>query len=534
MSVLEYIWAGVLAVFAGPAAFHIFGFGVPITPLMTFAGFLLGIVGGATPGLAGPFLMAISLPILLSIFGFTPDALLPVLGFLVGVMKGATVGGAVPAILFNTPGTPDAMMTTLDGYPMARRGQAGKALRTAHFSSVSGDTFSDLVLFTCAPFLAIAVEAYLGFTEKAALIILSLAFIAAVVGASPMKGMISAFFGLFVASIGTGQDSYPRLSLGTDSLANGVPMIAAVMGVLILGEVLVALEGLWRNRRERVTPDVVAESGDQRLSWTERRALAPFIALSAVIGTVIGALPGIGSTLAATLGYASGQKMHKGPIAFGRGAPEGIAATEAANSAVSGSNLIPVLSLGIPGNVGAVFIILAAESIGGFNPGPSVFRFTTDTVNPELVIAFGLFTAMMFANILNWIIGGRIMAACGIMSRIPNQLLLPIVLLLTLTAVYVQETDFTVIYFTLGFAVLGYLMRKARIPTLPFVIAFILAGSLESGIRQAFAASGADPWFLFRSPLSILFLALAIGVIILFSRPPKPAANKAIKAERDS
>ena len=158
---------------------------------MVFVGFVIGIVGGATPGLAGPFLMAISLPILLSIFGFTPDALLPVLGFLVGVMKGATVGGAVPAILFNTLGTPDAMLTTFDGYPMAKKGQAGKALKTA-FRIGFGDTFSDLVLFTCAPFLAIIVEAYLGFGEKAALILLSLAFVAAVVGASPMKGMIAA------------------------------------------------------------------------------------------------------------------------------------------------------------------------------------------------------------------------------------------------------------------------------------------------------------------------------------------------------
>lgn len=533
MEPFEYVWAGVMAVIAGPAAFELFGVGVPMTLLMVFGGFVIGIVGGATPGLAGPFLMAVSLPILLSIFGFSPDALLPVLGFLVGVMKGATVGGAVPAILFNTPGTPDAMMTTLDGYPMAQRGQAGKALRTAHFASVSGDTFSDIVLFTCAPFLAIVVEAYLGFGEKAALILLSLAFVAAVVGASPMKGMIAAFLGLFVASIGTGEDPYSRLSLGTDALSTGIPLIAAVMGVLILGEVLFSFEQLWRQRRADRTLTEVAQSGDNSLSWAERRALMPFIGVSAVIGTIIGALPGIGSTLAATLGYASGEKMHKGPVRFGEGTPEGIAATEAANSAVSGSNLIPVLSLGIPGNVGAVFIILAAESIGGFNPGPSVFRFSTSEVNPELIIAFGLFTAMMVANLMNWAIGGRIMAACGIMARVPTQVLLPMVLLLTLTAVYVQETDFTVIYFALAFAVLGYLMRKLRVPTLPFVIAFILAGNLESAFRQAFAASGADPWFLFRSPLSLLFLSLSVAVIILFSRPKKPPANDAVAAERD-
>lgn len=534
MSVMEYVWAGIMAVLAGPAAFEILGLGIPITVLMVIAGFLIGIIGGATPGLAGPFLMAVSLPILISIFGFTPDALLPVLGFLVGVMKGATVGGSVPAILFNTPGTPDAMLTTLDGYPMAQKGQAGKALRTAHFASVSGDTFSDLVLFTCAPFLAIAVESYLGFAEKAALIVLSLSFVAAVVGASPMKGMIAGFLGLIVASIGTGEDIYPRLSFGTDVLSSGIPLIAAVLGVLILGEVLFAFEQMWRDRKVDAPVEEIKQSGDNRLTWSDRKKLMPYISVSALIGTAIGALPGIGSTLAATLGYATGQKMHKGPVPFGKGTPEGVASTEAANSSVSGANLIPVLSLGIPGNVGAVFLILAAESIGGFNPGPGVFRFTVAEVNPELVIAFGLFTTMMLANILNWIIGGRFMQMCGIMARVPKQVLLPMVLLLTLTAIYVQETDFTALYFAMGFAVLGYLMRKLRFPTLPFVIAFILAGNLEQSMRQAFAVSGADPMFLFRSPLSIIFLLLSIGVIIFFARPQKPAANAAIAAERDS
>ena len=532
MGVFEYVVAGVMAVIAGPAAFEIFGIGIPITILMVFGGFVIGIVGGATPGLAGPFLMAVSLPILLSVFGFTPAALLPVMGFLVGVMKGATVGGAVPAILFNTPGTPDAMLTTFDGYPMAQKGQAGKALRTAHFASVSGDTFSDLVLFTCAPFLAIVVESYLGFGEKAALILLSLAFVAAVVGASPMKGMIAALLGLFIAAIGTGEDAYSRLSFGTDFLSTGVPLITAVLGVLILGEVLYAFEQMWRDRRANQKLVETEQSGDNGLSLKERGRLMPFIGISAVIGTGIGALPGIGSTLAATLGYATGQRIHKGPVPFGKGTPEGVAATEAANSSVSGANLIPVLSLGIPGNVGAVFLILAAESIGGFNPGPGVFRFTTAEVNPELVIAFGLFTTMMLANIMNWVVGGQFMRLVGIMARIPKQVLLPMVLLLTLTAIYVQETSFDAFYFAFAFAILGYLMRKLKIPTLPFVIAFILAGNLETTIRQAFAVSGGDPFFLFKSPLSLLFLVLALAVIVFFSRPQKPAAGDAVKSER--
>lgn len=521
MGVFEYVWAGVLAVFLGPEAFSILGIPVSMTLLMIALGFISGIITGATPGLSGPFTMAMALPILISVFGFTPDALLPVMGFLVGVMKGSTLGGSVPAILFNTPGTPDAMLTTLDGYPMTKNGQAGQALRVAHFSSASGDTFSDLVLFTCAPFLAIVVESYLSFPEKAALIILSLSFVSAVVGRMPVKGIMAAALGLFIASIGQGEDSYARLSLGTDFLSQGIPLITAVLGVLILGEIFYALEELWRERSAgRAAPQPTIKL-NTRLEKGTRRRLLPFIGVSAGIGTMIGALPGVGSTLASTLGYATGRKMYKGKSSFGKGVPEGVAATEAANSSVSGANLIPVLSLGIPGNVGAVFLILAADSIGGFNPGPSVFRFTEDSINPELVIAFGLFTTMVLANLMNWTVGAQFMRMAGVMIKIPKQVLLPIVLLLTLTAIYVQETNFNAILFALGFGLLGYLMRKLSVSVLPFVIAFILTDNLENALRQAFSASGADPYFLFQSPLSIAFLLLSLLVIVFFSRSEK-------------
>jgi putative tricarboxylic transport membrane protein len=232
-------------------------------------------------------------------------------------------------------------------------------------------------------------------------------------------------------------------------------------------------------------------------------------------------LPGIGSSLAATLGYATGRKFYHGKPAFGEGAPQGVAATEAANSAVAGANLIPVLSLGIPGNVAAVFIILATESISGFNPGPSVFRLTPDQVNQEMVYAFGLFTAMIFANFLNWTIGGVFMRSMGIMVKVPKQRLLPIVLLLTLTAIYVQQTNMFAIYVTLFFGLLGYIMRKLDISVLPFVIAYILMGNLEEVMRQAFAATGADPWFLFSSWISVSFIVLAVAVVVFFARGRK-------------
>ena len=352
--------------------------------------------------------------------------------------------------------------------------------------------------------------------------ILSLAFIAAVMGRSVGKGLIALGLGLLVAMVGSGEDFYPRLSFGTEVLADGFPIVTVILGVLILGEVFKTLEEIWSERLSAGRRTETEVSGDQHLSWGELRGLLPFISRSAVIGTGIGALPGIGSTLAATLGYTTGRAAHRrrnphGPQ-FGDGVPEGVAATEAANSSVSGANLIPVLSLGIPGNAAAVFIILAAESIGGFNPGPSVFRLTPEVVNPEAVIAFGLFTTMVIANLLNWTIGGVFMRFVGIMTRVPRHILLPIVLLLTLTSIYVQETDMSAVWFAIGFGILGYLMRLLEISPLPFVIAFILGGTLEDSARQAFSATGSDPFFLFSSITASAFMILAAIVIVVSLR----------------
>ncbi|MEM7267943.1 MAG: tripartite tricarboxylate transporter permease [Pseudomonadota bacterium] len=523
MGVFDHIWLGVLAVFQGPPV--AVWFPVSITLVMVASGFFTGVAVGATPGLAGPMAMAVSLPILISVFGFEPEAMLPVLGFLIGVMKGATVGGAVPAILFNTPGTPDALLTTFDGHPMTKNGEAAKALKVAHFSSVTGDTFSDIVLFITAPFLAVMVEAYLDLPEKTALILLSMSFIAAVVGDSVAKGLLAAGLGMLAAYIGTGEEFYPRMTGDWRPLANGFPIVSAVLGVLILGEIFKAIEDMMREKARAGAIARPEMRGAHRLKWSEIKGFAPFIATSAAIGTAIGALPGVGSTLAATLGSANGRRLQekRGGQKFGTGAPEGVAATEAANSAVSGSNLIPVLSLGIPGNAAAVFLILAMDSIGGFNPGPAVFRPVSDGVNPEMVIAFGIFTTMVCANILNWLVGGRIMGMMAIMARIPNQILLPSVLLVTLLGIYAQETSLTALWFAVGFGVLGYLMRKLGVSVLPFVIAFILAGNLETTARQAFSASGGDPWFLFKSPIALAFMVLSLAVILYATRR-KPAS----------
>ncbi len=520
--VWEYIVRGVVDVFYTADGV------LDLLPMaMVFGGLLLGIVVGATPGLNGPFAMALSLPILISVFGVSDEALLPILGFLIGLMKGGTVGGAVPAILFNTPGTPDAFLTTLDGHPMAKRGQGVKALKIAHFSSASGDTFSDLVLFMTAPALAVLIENVLDLPEKSALIILSLSFMAAVAGKSPTKGLIVGVLGMLLALMGsTLSGNGPRMTLGIDALGNGLPLTSAVIGVLIIGEVFMGIEDATRDRLSRIAALKDLPDGDNSFGWKDIRQIMPRICTSAVIGTMVGALPGIGTTLAATLGYDAAKRLSKHPEKFGTGLPEGVAATEAANSSVSGANLIPVMSLGIPGNFAAVFLILAVESVGDFTLGPSVFRFTEikeiegygTIINKDLVVAFGIFTLMVLGNVFNWTVGWWFLRSLGVLARIPKTIMLPVVLLITLTAVYVQDGGFIAIWVVMAFGVMGYLLRRLEVSILPFVIGFILAPKLEELIRGGYSASGGDPLFLIKSPLALVFLATSVLIVVLASR----------------
>ena len=520
--VWEYIARGFLDVF-----FTADGSFDPLPMAMVFGGLLLGIVVGATPGLNGPFAMALSLPVLISIFGVSDDALLPILGFLIGLMKGGTVGGAVPAILFNTPGTPDAFLTTLDGHPMAKKGQAGKALKIAHFSSASGDTFSDIVLFMTAPVLAVLIENVLDLPEKSALIILSLSFMAAVAGKSPIKGLTVGVLGMLLALVGSTLSGHgPRMTFGVDALGNGLPLTSAVIGVLIIGEVFIGIEEAARARLSRAGAILNLKDGDNSLKWPDIRRILPTICRSAMIGTMVGALPGIGTTLAATLGYDTAKRLSKHPEKFGTGIPEGVAATEAANSSVSGANLIPVMSLGIPGNFAAVFLILAVESVGEFTLGPAVFRFTEikeiegfgTIINKDLVVAFAIFTLMVLGNLFNWTIGGWFLRSLGVLARVPKSIMLPLVLLITFTAVYVQDGGFIAIWIVLVFGAMGYLLRRLEVSILPFVIGFILAPRLEELIRGGYSASGGDPWFLLKSPIAVAFLTAAVLILVLMGR----------------
>jgi len=355
----------------------------------------------------------------------------------------------------------------------------------------------------------------------------SLSFMAAVSGSSAMKGFMVGVLGMLFALVGsTLSGNGPRLTMGITELGNGLPISSAILGVLIVGEVFIGIEGAARDRIKKIQVTAMAPLGDNSFGWAEKRKLLPRIGISALIGTMIGALPGIGTTLAATLGYDTAKRFSKTPEKFGTGIPEGVAATEAANSAVSGANLIPVMSLGIPGNFAAVFIILAVESVGDFTLGPQVFRFTEikviedygTIINKDLVVAFAMFSLMVLANIFNWTVGGMFLRSLGVLVRVPKSIMLPIVLLITLTAVYAQDGGFIAIWIVMFFGFIGYALKRLDISILPFVIGFLLSPRLEEYICGGFSASGSDPWFLLKSPLALVFIAASLLILALANR----------------
>ncbi|WP_136442822.1 tripartite tricarboxylate transporter permease [Pacificoceanicola onchidii] len=450
------------------------------TLLSVAGGVLIGIVIGAIPGLNAPMAIAVAIPLT---FAMSP---LSAIGMLVGVMKGGGFGGAVGAILLNTPGEPHSAATTLDGHPLAKSGKPRKALQTALYSSVVGDSCSDLVLILLAPVLAIyALKA--GPVELAAILILSLTLVASLSGRSLAKGIFAAALGALLATVGLDLETgNPRFAFGYIELYDGLPLAAVAIGVLAVPEIILRLQDGRQAKTAR--PDATSD-GEDRLALSEFKRLGKPIFRGAGIGTAIGALPGLGTTLAAFLSYAATQRFSKQPEKLGTGALEGIAATESANSAVSGANLIPLLTLGIPGNLTAALLV-GAFLIHGVTPGPMIFE-----RNAELV--YGLFAAMIMANVMVLLIGSLGLRVFALIVKVPPHVVYPSVLLLCVVGIYVSQGGFFAVWLMLIFAVLGFVMIKMEISVVCFIIGLVLGPMIELSIRQSVILLGRNPVAIF-------------------------------------
>lgn len=470
--------------------------------LLIFAGIGLGILVGALPGLSGPMAIAIAVPLT---FYMSP---LSAVAFLISVNKGGTFGGSISAILLNTPGSPEAVATALDGHPLAKKGQPIRSLRTALYSSVGGDLFSDIVLILVAASLA-GLALKLGPVEVGALVVVALSFIAELMGKSASKGLIAVGLGILVATVGTDPTyGVPRLTFGYVQMQGGFPLMAVGIGLLALSEIFWQLEQRFRNANVASETISISRDDGDRFTRADFKQIAPTIGRSAVIGTIVGALPGLGTSIAAFLGYSAAQKRSKTKeeTPFGTGNIEGIAGAEAANSAVVGANLIPLLALGIPGNVAAALLV-GAFVIHGIAPGPWMFE-------EHPVLIYGIFISMIVANFANLIIGGFFLRWFALVLQVPAYLIFPVIILLCITGAYLNEQSFFSITTMAVFGVLGYLMRKFDIPVVAFIIGFILGPMLEHSLSASISLLRGDVFNLTKYPIALAFYTLAVLILL--------------------
>ncbi len=477
-------------------------------------GILAGLIVGSIPGLNDNIAFAIFIPLSFSLSSTYALALM------VGLYCSCAVGGSIPAIMVKVPGTASSVLTAIDGHAMARSGKAGQALGIAITSSVFGGVSSALVLLLFAPPMA-AFALRFGYVENFSLGLLGMASVLGLLGGSMIKGLISAVLGLLVATVGFSQQTgLPRFTLGIDSLYEGVPFVPLLVGLFGVTAVLDLAEELIRDRRKGATPRQMPRITDSlMLDWRMTKRLLPTWLQCSAIGNVIGIIPGAGMLMAIYMGYERISHRYKrlfagkpGEPEWGEGAPEGIAAPEAANNAVVASSMVPLLSLGIPGNsVSALFI--GALMIQGMVPGPLLFIDHPD-------IAWMIIVAFLVANVLMWPVSyALVRTISGLVFRMPKAVLVPTISLLCLTGAYSDENSMFSIGVALAAGVVGYVTRRLGIPHAPLILALVLGRTIEDNLGNALAISGGD-WTIFVDPVGHpISLALILGAAAFMLAP---------------
>ncbi|MDI6725513.1 MAG: tripartite tricarboxylate transporter permease [Smithellaceae bacterium] len=472
----------------------------PLNVLFVLLGVLAGTVAGAIPGINGP--MAIALCIPLSYY-MSPVA---AIGFLVGLNKGAFFGGSISGILINTPGTPEAAATTWDGFPLARQGKGKKALLMALYASVSGDAFATVVLILVAAPLA-AVALYMGPPEIFALICVAMTIIAGMGTQSLARGLIAAAFGILVGAVGMDSVSaLPRLTFGIYQLEKGFSLIPIGIGMLAFSEIIIQLERHIRMGTDGGTISFSTKPEDNRVSWAEYRGCIKTLLRSSVFGTVVGALPGLGAPVASFFAYDQEKKRSNNPEEYGKGRIEGIAASESANSAVVGGSLIPLFTLGIPGNVAAALLI-GAFVIHGMIPGPLMFE-----KNAQFI--YSIYGSLIVANIFLLITGIAGMKTFCKVVQTPPAILFPIVIFTCLIGSYLAGLSVFEVSSMLFFAFVAYFMKKFDFNHICFIIGFILAPIWETSLQQVIIASVHNPFMFLTRPVAMLLMAVTAYVVV--------------------
>lgn len=476
--------------------------------LFVLLGVMAGTFIGMMPGLGPISAIAIMIPLT---YSMDPTIALVLMA---GVYYGAVFGGSTSSILLNAPGIAGTVATSFDGYPMAQKGQAGKALAIAAIASFTGGTVSVVLLMLFAPILS-SVAIVFGPPEYFALMILGLTAISSLSDGSTVKALIAAVIGIMAVTIGIdSQTGTARFTFNNPNLLEGIDFLVVALGLFALAEIC----NLIINRKDKLNGN--ENIGSLKLSKSDYKEMAGPMTRQSFLGFILGVLPGAGATIASFIGYITEKKIAKNPEEWGKGAVKGIAAPETANNAATSGAFVPLLSLGIPGS-GTTAVLLGALLVLDVHPGPLLI-----TDRPELF--WGVIISMYVGNIFLLVLNLPLIPYIAKVLAIPRPLLISLVIMFSMIGVYSISFNTFDLYMLLAFGVLGYFMRLFSFPAAPLILAFILGGMMENSFRQSMTIANNDLSIFFTRPIAVSLLAVAM---LAFAVPIWQAVRSRRKAK---
>ena len=477
----------------------------PMSLLWMNIGLAAGIIIGALPGLTGTMGIALLLPLtygMSSIHGMM---------LLLGVYCGGIYGGSITAILINTPGTPASAATCLDGYPMAQQGHAKRALHDALAASMIGGLISCIILLTCAPMVA-KFALNFGAREYFALSLFGLTIIASVGGKSVLKGLLMGFAGLLLGCVGIDSlEGVSRFTFGNNYLTGGFNIIPVLIGLFAITEIMTKS----RDINKAVGTTVAVE--EEKVSFADVLRYKIVLLKSSVIGAFIGAVPGTGAAIASFLAYNEAHRTSKHPEEYGMGSEEGLVACESSNNAVTGATMIPLLTLGIPGDTNTA-VLLGALTMQGIQPGPMLFTKQANWV-------YSIMIGMVLINLFMYLQGRLFVRGFSNITKISTKIMVPCLVVLCVIGAYAIKYNTFNAAAMVVIGVIGYLLKKLDFPLTPMVIGLVLGNLCESNMRRALLLSRGNWLTFFQSPIACVFLALAV-FMLFFPMIRDALANK--------
>lgn len=465
--------------------------------LLILVGVIMGIIVGAIPGLSVTMGVALFLPLT---FGMEPIA---GLALLCGLYIGGTSGGLISAILLKMPGTASSVATTFDGYPMAMKGEAGKAMGVGIVASFFGGLVSYIILMLLAPQIA-KVALKFGPYEYFSIALFSLTMIVSLASGSLIKGVLSGMIGCLISFVGIAPiTSFSRFTFGVRNLSAGFSILPMLIGFFAVAEILQSLEN--KNKKQDLTTQEFHIKG---FGFTRKDVKGQGFNfwVSTMIGTGVGILPGLGGSICNLLAYSVCRGHSKYPEKYGTGIVDGLIASEASNNACTGGAMVPLLTLGLPGD-NTTALILAGFMIHGITPGPLLFR----TQGP---LVYGIFASLLVANLLMLIVEFVGIRAFIRILQIPKNILLPVIVVFCVVGAYANNNRPFDVLIMMIFGILGWVMKKANLPIAPTILAFILCPTLETNLRRGLMKSQGSFVPFLTSPISLVFIILAVFMLV--------------------